>query len=101
MFVAGILGTRPFCRPIGSFYATAMTYTAAGPITAAATNFVRLAFSEPVSGMSIDQFNVTLTPAPDTAFAAPAIAQVHNIGYIVTFFYIQSVDHQHLPIMRL
>ena len=56
-------------------YVPNMAYTAAGPITSAATNFVRVAFSEPIAGLDITQFNVTLTPAPDSpAAAAPATA---------------------------
>lgn len=53
-------------RPIGSMYVPNMAYTAAGPITSAATNFVRIAFSEPIIGLDITQFNVTLKASPDT-----------------------------------
>ncbi len=58
-------------RPIGSMYVPNMVYTAAGPITSAATNFIRIAFSEPISGLDITQFNVTLTASPDTLPNSP------------------------------
>ena len=53
-------------------YVPNMAYTAAGPITNAATNFVRVAFSEPIMGLDITQFNATLTPAPDLKRSTPS-----------------------------
>ena len=57
-------------RPIGSMYVPDMAYTAAGPITSAARNFVRIAFSEPIIGLDIAQFNVTLKASPDATTAS-------------------------------
>jgi hypothetical protein len=52
-------------------YVPNVAYTAAGPITSAATNYIRLAFSEAILGLDITNFNISLTPAPDTLVAAP------------------------------
>lgn len=55
-------------------YVPNLSYTAVGPITNAATNFIRLAFSEPVLGLDISQFNITLSQALSQG-APPAAGQ--------------------------
>lgn len=68
-------------RAVGSMYVPDMAYTASGPITNSATNLVRLAFSEPVTGLAVSQFNVTLKRAPDT-LATPAAANTRRLHQV-------------------
>lgn len=59
-------------------YVRNLAYTAAGPITGAATNAIRVAFSESIVGLGIKNFNISLTPAPDTLVAAPTTSSTSS-----------------------
>lgn len=66
-------------------YVPNMAYTSAGPTSTAATNFIRLAFSEPILGLDITQFNVTLSaaapePGPTSGAGSRKLFQVTDFG---------------------
>jgi len=53
----------PICRPRGSFLSTLLSSSySGGPVTSSSQPQLRLAFTEPVAGLSAASFNVTTVP---------------------------------------